>query len=319
MAVMWRLLDPCECCRRLALPNSITDLVKTRSGNDAACMGERGPVGERYTTTELDQMRQVTTPTTMPTAERNALVVAANIPCQAIGCERKATRWSNLCGLCEKQFLEDMKPVFGKPSADHLTAAQAVLRSHYASQIKSGVFDDWASQIGRTFARPVAKVVSPLGMRRYRSPRERFGPLLALRTRDRGVLTRKGVINLLAFALAVDAMITPTIPQPVRRDYMVAMLGHRFMGRAVYSKTVVRIRMKRVSTGTVRYGPNGPQEVTKLVEEEVPTKEYFRIRRADMRYIGRQLWKALEKTVLTGGRQGADWRGLQDCLRGELS
>jgi hypothetical protein len=256
-------------------------------------------------------MRQVTTPTTLPNAERNALVVAANIACQANGCERKATRWSNLCGLCEKQWLEDMKPVFGKPSKERLTVAQKVLRDHYDKPIKDGVFDDWSSQIGRTFARPLSLLVSPLGMRRYRTPKERFTPLLAMRTRDRGVLTRKGVINLLAFALAIDALITPTIPQPVRKDYMIAMLGQRFIGREVYSKTEVKVRMKRVKTGMVRYGPNGPQEVTQLVDEEVPTKEYFRIRRADMRFIGRQLWKAMEKMLLDGDRQGNDWQALQ--------
>jgi hypothetical protein len=256
-------------------------------------------------------MRQVTTPTTLPNAERNALVVAANIPCQANGCERKATRWSNLCGLCERQFLEDMKPVFGKPTKDQLAVAQTVLRDCYGKQIKDGVFDDWASQIGRTFARPLSMLVSPLGMRRYRTPKQRFGPLLALRTRDRGVLTRKGVINLFAFALAIDALVTPTIPQPVRNDYMIAMLGQRFMGREVYSKTEVKVRMKRVRTGIIRYGANGPQEVTKLVDEEVPTKEYFRIRRSDMRYIGRQLWKVMEKLLLAGGRNGSEWLELQ--------
>jgi hypothetical protein len=256
-------------------------------------------------------MRQVTTPTTLPNAERNALVVAANIPCQAVGCERTATRWSNLCGLCEKQWLEDMKPVFGKPSKDQLAVAQAVIRDHYHKQINARVFDDWSSQIGRTFARPLSKLVSPLGMRRYRSPKERFAPLLALRTRDRGVLTRKGVVNLLAFALAIDALITPTIPQPVRKDYMIAMIGQRFIGREVYSKTEVKVRMKRVKTGIVRYGPNGPQEVTKLIDEEVPTKEYYRIRRADMRYIGRQLWKVMEKMLLAGSRNGSEWLELQ--------
>lgn len=194
-------------------------------------------------------MRQVTTPTTLPNAKRNALVVAANIPSQAVGCGCKATRWSNLCGLCERQFREDMKPVFGKPTKDQLAVAQKVLRDHYSKQIEDGVFDDWAIQIGRTFARPLAKLVSPLGMRRYRSPTERFTPLLALRTRDRGMLTRKGVINLLAYALVIDALITPTIPQPVRKEYMIALLGQRFMGREVYSKTEVRVRMKRVSTG----------------------------------------------------------------------
>jgi hypothetical protein len=264
-------------------------------------------------------MRQITTPATLPNAERNALVVAADIRCQANGCERKATRWSNLCGLCERQFLEDMKPVFGKPSKDQLAIAQTILRDYYEKQIKDGVFDDWASQIGRTFARPLSMLVSPLGMRRYRTPKERFGPLLALRTRDRGVLTRKGVINLLAFALAIDALITPTIPQPVRKDYMVALFGQRFVAREVYSKTEIKVRMRRVNTGIIRYGPNGPQEVTKLVDEEVPTKEFFRIRRADMRYIGRQLWKVMEKMLLAGGRQGSEWRGLLDRLRGELA
>jgi hypothetical protein len=264
-------------------------------------------------------MRQLTTPTTLPAAQRNAMVVAANIPCNAVGCERPATRWSNLCGLCEKQWLEDHKAVFGKPTAEQLATAQIVVREHFAKQIDTGVFDDWSSQIGRTFARPVSMLVPPLSMRRYRTPRERYTPLLALRTRDRGTLTRKGVINLLSFALAIDALITPTIPAPVRKDYMIAMLGQRFMGREVYSRTVMRYRTRREKTGTVRYGPNGPQELTRMVEEEVPTKEFFRIRRADMRYVGRQFWKSMEKMLLSGGREGADWALLKDQLRQRLS
>src|SRR5690242_14958201 len=101
-------------------------------------------------------MRQVTTDTRLPVAKRNALVVAAGIPCQANGCQQKATRWSNLCGLCERQFLEDMKPVFGKPSKLQLEAAQAAVRDHFADQISNGVFDDWSSQIGRSFSRPLS-------------------------------------------------------------------------------------------------------------------------------------------------------------------
>ena len=72
-------------------------------------------------------MQQITTPTTLPSAQRNALVVAANIQCQAIDCDLPATRWSNLCGLCEKRWLEDHKPVFGKPTPEQLTAAQQVM------------------------------------------------------------------------------------------------------------------------------------------------------------------------------------------------
>lgn len=260
-------------------------------------------------------MLQVTTPTTLPNSQRNAIVKASGIPCQALGCDLPATRWSNLCGLCERQFLEDFKPVFGTPSKDQLAAAQATVRGHFAKQISGGVFDDWSGQIGRTFTRPVSMLVPPLAMRRYTTPRERFTPLLALRTRDRGTLTRKGVINLLSFALAIDALITPTIPAPVRNEYMIAMLGQRFMGREVYSRTCLRYRSCREKTGVVRYGPNGPQELTRMVEEEVPVKEYYRIRRADMRYIGRRLWKAMEKMLLAGGRNGAEWRALQDKFR----
>lgn len=172
-------------------------------------------------------MRQITTATHLPTGERNALVVAAGIPCQAIGCPQNATRWSNLCGLCERQFLEDMKPVFGKPSKQQLAEAETVVRNQYADEIGNGVFDGWASQIGRTFSRPLSMLPAPLAMKRYRFPRQRFNALLALRTRDRGVLTRRGVINLFAFALATDALITPTIPQPVRDQYMIALLGQR--------------------------------------------------------------------------------------------
>jgi len=212
------------------------------------------------------------------------------------------------------KWLEDHRPVFGKPTPAQLAAAQAVVRDHFAKEISNGVFDDWSSQIGRSLSRPVATLVPPLAMRRYSTPRERFSPLLALRTRDRGPLTRKGVINLLSFALAVDALITPTIPAPVRSEYMIAMLGQRFMGREVYSRTVMRYRSRREKTGVVCYGPNGPQELTRMVEEEVPVKEYFRIRRADMRFIGRRVWKAMEKSLLSGGREGEDWA----LLKGQL-
>lgn len=260
-------------------------------------------------------MRQITTNTRLPAAERNAIVVAAGLPCQAIGCQHKATRWSNLCGLCERQFLEDLKPVFGKPSKEQLAAAEAVVRDHFADKIASGVFDDWSSQIGRTFSRPLSMLPAPLALRRYRYPRQRYDALLALRTRDRGVLTRRGVVNLLAFALAVDALITPTIPQPVRNNYLIALLGQRFMRREIYSRTIMRYRSRREKTGTIRYGPNGPEEVTRLVEEEVPTKEYCRIRRSDLRYLGRRLWKAMENMLLSGGRKGAMGAALQDRLR----
>jgi hypothetical protein len=207
-----------------------------------------------------------------------------------------------------------MKPVFGKPSSEQLKMAQRVIRSHFDSLINNGVFDDWTSLIARTFSRPLTKLVPPMGMRRYRTPKERYTALLALRTRDRGLLTKTRIINLLAFALVIDATITPTIPQPVRNDYMIAMLGQRLMGREVYSETTIRVRMKRVKTGVVRYGPNGPEEVTQLIDEEVPSKEYFRIRRADMRYIGRQLWKTMEKMLLAGGRQGSEWEGLMTAF-----
>jgi hypothetical protein len=263
-------------------------------------------------------MEQITTDTRLSAAERNAVVVAARIQCQAHGCHSKATRWSNLCGLCERQWLEDHRPVFGKPSKQQLAMAEAVLRDHYRQQIKTGVFDDWSAQIGKTFSRPLSLLVPPLSMKRYRYPRQRFTALLALRTRDRGVLTRKGVINLLAFCLAVDALITPTIPQPVRREYMIALLGQRFLRREVYSRTVMRYRSRREKTGVIRYGANGPEELTRVVEEEVPTKEYCRIRRADLRYIGRQLWKTMEGMLMSGGRQGGEWRALQDQLRHRL-
>jgi hypothetical protein len=58
-----------------------------------------------------------------------------------------------------------MKLVFGKPTQDQFASAQAVVRQ-FAKQIDGGVFDDWASQIGRTFSRPVAKLVAPLAMKR---------------------------------------------------------------------------------------------------------------------------------------------------------
>ena len=132
-------------------------------------------------------MYQLTTPTTLPTARRNAMVVEANIRCTANCCKRKATRWSNLCGLCERQWLEDHRPVWGKPTKEQLAAAQAVVRDHYRDEIKSGVFDDWSGQIGRTFARPISTLVPPLAMRRYRTPKERLAPLRSALRRQPGI------------------------------------------------------------------------------------------------------------------------------------
>ncbi|WP_456767376.1 hypothetical protein [Bradyrhizobium sp. USDA 3650] len=205
-----------------------------------------------------------------------------------------------------------MKPVFGKPTKEQLAVAEAVVREHFSDKIANGIFDDWSSQIGKMLSRPLALLPAPMALKRRRYPKQRYDALLALRTRDRGVLTRRGVVNLLAFALAVDALITPTIPQPVRNDYMIALLGQRFMRREVYSRTIMRYRSRREKTGVIRYGPNGPAELTRVVEEEVPTKEYCRIRRADLRYVGRRLWKIMEKMLLSGGRNGADWSDMKE-------
>ena len=103
-------------------------------------------------------MRQVSTRASWRIAKRIAAVVEANIRCHAVGCERQAAQWSNLCGLCEKQWLEDHKPVFCRPTPDQHKSAQAV-------------------------------------------------------------------ISVLACALVKDALITPILPQPVRRA------DRRFIGR----------------------------------------------------------------------------------------
>lgn len=118
-------------------------------------------------------MRQVTTDTQLPVAQRNAIVVSSGLECQALDCSNKATRWSNLCGLCERQFLEDMKPVFGKPSKEQLAAAEAVVRNHFSDQIANGVFDDWSSQIGKTLSRPLALLPAPMALKRRRYPKQR--------------------------------------------------------------------------------------------------------------------------------------------------
>ena len=175
-------------------------------------------------------MKQVTTQTTLPNAERNAIVAAAHIRCHANNCSREASRWSNLCGPCEVGYLQYLKPIFGKPTADQCRKAQAVLKSYYDRELGNGVFDDWVSQLARSLSRPIEKLQPPLALKGYKTPKERYTPLLALRTRDRGLLTRHKVINLLAFCLVIDATITPTIPAPIRKDYMISLLGHRFLG-----------------------------------------------------------------------------------------
>ncbi len=76
-------------------------------------------------------------------------------------------------------------------------------------------------------------------------------------------------------------------------EYVIALLGQRFRGREVNSRTVMRYRSRREPTG-VTVTDLTASGADRLVEDEVPVKEYFRIRRADIRYIARQLWKTLE-------------------------
>jgi hypothetical protein len=46
----------------------------------------------------------------------------------------------------------------------------------------------------------------------------------------------------------------------------------------------------------------------------VPTKEYCRIRRSDLRYIGRRIWKALATTVVGGDRNSAAWLSMMNAM-----
>lgn len=264
-------------------------------------------------------MRQIQTSSTLPPGVRNGIVRGNRIRCQALDCERPATRWSNLCGLCERQWLEDMRPVFGAPDASQLRCAGGLLRRHFAADIRVGTFDAWASSIGRNLDRSASCIQSPLRLRYLRRPRDRMDTLLAWRTRDRGLPGRTAILNLTAFALVTDACFTRAIPSPVRRDYMIALLGRRFLGRTVYSRTALRLRTRIEKTGWTICGPDGPIEQTRRIEEEVPVTEHYPLRRADYRLIGRRVWGQLEANLLAGGRNGGEWRGLQDGLLLSLS
>jgi len=138
--------------------------------------------------------------------------------------------------------------------------------------------------------------------------------LLAWRTRDRGLPQRTTILNLTGYALVIDACFTRAIPSPVRRDYMIALLGKRYLGRTIYSRTTLRLRTRVVKTGWTTFGPDGPGEETRRIEEEVPVTEHYPLRRADYRIIGRRVWTQVETNLFAGGRGGADWLGLQDRL-----
>jgi hypothetical protein len=207
-----------------------------------------------------------------------------------------------------------MKPVFGAPDRRQLGCAGRLLRGHFAADIETGTFDAWVSTIGRNLDRPASRIQPPGRLHDMRRPTDRLDTLLAWRTRDRGLAQRTTVLNLASYALVVDAYFTRTIPSPVRSDYMVALLGQRYMARTVYTHTALRYRTRLVKTGWITYGPDGPKERTERVEEEVPVREHYRLRRADHRIIGRRVWTQLEVNLLAGGRDGAEWLGLQDKL-----
>lgn len=87
-------------------------------------------------------VRQVTTPTTLP-LPNGTRFSSSQHPLPSPRMPKKATHWSNLCGLCECQFLEDLKPVFGKPGTEDPAAAQKRVRQHHTKQIADGVLGDW--------------------------------------------------------------------------------------------------------------------------------------------------------------------------------
>lgn len=271
---------------------------------------------------------QVTTDWRLPNAVRNQIVKEAVIRCRAVDCTNQATRWSNLCGHCEVQYLNWNMPIFGKPTDEQFTKAKALIRTHLTKDIESGVLDSWVSQVARTMYRPEAKAVPPLRLKDMQNPKDRLEPILAWRAKGRmskGVsaqgktLKRTGVINLLAYALAIDTFITPTIVQPLRHEYLFHLLGMRFMGRKAIAQTKLRYSTKLIKTGLISYTPNGPVEQTQRIEVEEPETTSYRIKRADFRLIGRTLWNTMAKILLAGGRTGMQWRGLQDELRSRLS
>lgn len=86
------------------------------------------------------------------------------------------------------------------------------------------------------------------------------------------------------------------------------------MGRKVIPQTKLRLKTKLIKTGFISYTETGPVEEMKRVEVEEPEVTAYRIKRADYRLIGRMLWNAMAKTLLSGGREGREWSGLKDEL-----
>jgi hypothetical protein len=205
-----------------------------------------------------------------------------------------------------------------------MAEAKALLRANFKPDIETGLFNSWVKHIAVRMFRPESLAVAPLKIRDKRNPTDRLDNLLAWRAKGRcsgGVIVqtptlgRTAVINLLALALCVDAFITPTIAQPLRRDYVFPLIGQRFMGRRTIAQTKMRLRSKLIRTGYVSYGPEGRTEELKRIETEEAETTAYRIRRADYRLIGRMLWDLMSRTLLVGGRYGQEWAELRDELR----
>jgi hypothetical protein len=184
------------------------------------------------------QNKQVSTDWRLPNATRNKIVRDANIRCHALGCDTQANRWSNLCGKCEVRYLRYNMPIFGEATAEQMAEAKALLRATFRPAIESGLFDRWVKHIASRMFRPEGLAIAPLKIGDKRNPTDRLDHLLAWRGKGRcsgGVMVqsrtlgRTAVINLLALALCVDAFITPTIVQPLRRDYVFPLLGGRLL------------------------------------------------------------------------------------------
>jgi hypothetical protein len=172
--------------------------------------------------------------------------------------------------------------------------------------------------------RPKAKALSPLKIKDMPTPSMRLDHILAWRAKGQEYKGKKtqastlgmtALLNMIAYALAIDTLITPIIPQPIRKDYMTRLVGMRFLGKISLSQTKLRLRMKRVETGWITYTDKGPQQDIKWIEVEEPETERYRIKSADFRIVGRRLWGSIEKTLIPGTRFGNTWAELQDQLR----
>ena len=231
-------------------------------------------------------------------ADRNQEVIDAKCRCWAMGCEEQATRYTLLCNEHEARNLNrSLAPVFGYPSPEAIEVARQIVKSHVFHKDRditnSWVDLFWKALRSHAASEEIGKDGELLTRPALRAPR--FLKSFFVRGGKRRTEGKWMVVELLAFTLAVDALVLPHVSWPMKRYHLQPMLANVLLGSRNRQVTFKNL-------GPTWAALNEGRDFTTV-----------RTRRSDLKFIGDRILKSLLPYFLeAGGRESSGWMDVQN-------